>query len=173
MEISYSVLVQAEVAASTNGSAGTSSVLDNYTAIVIMTLMQVVFIVTFVIAVFGVLIGVYIHRRNMSFEGTVTDKDIQEEMVNTNTVGQDVGTITLGNRNSVRHIYKIKVQTPAGKIISWQVSEGKYQIINIGDKVIKRSGTTDIEITPATPSAATTPNTPMTPPTSNTPGSLV
>lgn len=119
------------------------------------------------VVVGALVIGLYIRRRNMSFEGTVTDKDIREETV-TNTGQNQPSGITFGNNNGgLRHVYTIKVQTTVGKSLNWQVSEGKYQIINIGDKVMKRSGTTDIEVTAKTqPTAQPTPTASPTAPTS-------
>ncbi len=107
-------------------------------------------IIGIIVIVAAGIAALYIRRRNMTFEGIVTDKDIKE-IVNENTNLAQRSTISFGNTgNSVTHQYNIKVQTTSGKIINWQISEGKYQILNIGDHVSKRSGTTDIDITPRT-----------------------
>ncbi len=107
-----------------------------------LTLVILVFVV-----VFGCIIFSYIYRRTESFEGVVVDKDVRENI--NNTMPNRSGGITLGatNGGNVTHQYMLKVKTDAGKTIHYQVSEGKYQLINIGDRVSKRSGTTDVEVT--------------------------
>jgi len=106
----------------------------------------VVFVGVFVV-VFGLVIYSFIHRREETFTGAVTDKDIRENVNNTynNNFNQPTG-IVLGGTNNVTHQYMIKVKTDAGKEISYQVSEGQYQIINIGDRVAKQKGTTEVQV---------------------------
>ncbi len=100
------------------------------------------------IVIFAIIGGLYLKKKNMSFDGEVIDKDIKETDNINNTVNNmdRPGTISFGNKNNVSHFYSIKVRTTAGKDIHWNISEGKYEIIKIGDFVTKRSGTTDIEI---------------------------
>jgi hypothetical protein len=124
--------------------------------------METAIVIAIFIAVAGLFIGLYLRRRNMVFEGVVTDKDIKEEAIDSPNRPQGSG-ITFGS-SGVRHVYKIKVQTDAGKTLSWQISQGKYEIISIGDKVVKRPGTTDIDII-SKPRPATQPPTQLTPPT--------
>jgi hypothetical protein len=102
-----------------------------------------IFIIFFVI-VFAIIGGLYIRRREIVFEGEVVDKDIHESTVQNNSMGS--GGITFGNSGGVTHSYMIKVKTDAGKEVNYQISEGKYEIIKIGDRVSKPKGTTDITI---------------------------
>lgn len=125
-------------------------------------------IIALFVGIVALVVGLYLRRRNMTFEGTVTDKDVREEMVSNPNQSQVSGISISTNNGGMRHVYTIKVQTTSGKNLSWQVSEGKYQIINIGDTVNKRSGTTDIDITAKTqPTTQATPipPTPPSPPT--------
>lgn len=124
-----------------------------------------------------VLIVSYVRRRGESFEGTVIDKDVRENINSNNNFNQTSG-IRFGNSGTVTHEYMIKVQTDAGKTIHYKISEGKYEIVKIGDRVSKHSGTTDIEIvqatttpptTPVAPSPAAPPTIPPTPPVPPTP----
>lgn len=108
--------------------------------------MQPWMVTALIIIVFVIFIAFYIRRRNMAFEGVVTDKDVRQEVINDPNSNQSSG-IRIGS-SPVRQIYTIKIQKSDGKSVSWQVSEGKYQIINIGDKVTKKPGTTDIEVAP-------------------------
>ncbi|MDB5164034.1 MAG: hypothetical protein JWS12_652 [Candidatus Saccharibacteria bacterium] len=113
--------------------------------------MKPALLVGVVVAILAFVIGLYLRRRSMAFEGEVIDKDVRE-MVNNTNQGQGGLTINMGgNTGNVTHSYMIKVQTSTGKTINWQVSEGKYQQVNIGDHVTKQADTTDIAITPKTP----------------------
>lgn len=109
---------------------------------------QTLTIVGFIV-IFAIVGGLYLKKKNIAFEGEVIDKDIKEVENIDNTVYKmsRPGTVTFGNKNNMSHFYGIKVKTAAGKEIHWNISEGKYEIVKIGDYVTKRSGTTDIEIT--------------------------
>ena len=123
---------------------------------ILIALVFVAFIVVFVVF--------YIHSRNETFEGDVTDKKSYEEQMN--NMNNNRPGITLGERTTT--VYKIQVQTTAGKSIWWQVNEGKYETINVGDHVTKRSGTMDVDVTPkAAPPAVPTPPVPPAAPPSN------
>ncbi len=114
-------------------------------------------------AIAAAVVTLYVRRRNITFEGVVTDKDVQE-IANDNLSLKKPATIRFGKRiNHVSHQYNIKVQTDLGKMINWQISEGKYQILNIGDHVSKPSGSTDINITPRAQLAS------LSPPSANQP----
>ena len=148
-------------------------------------LVIVVVIVIFV-AVFGFFAYTLIKRREETFEGEVIDKDVIEER-NTDNYGPRTngigiggmnmnrpGTISIGNQGGVTHTYRIKVRTTDAKEINYPISEGKYEIIKIGDRVSKAKGTTEVEIissgTNTTPPAAPTAPAPPAPtPPSATP----
>jgi len=113
-----------------------------------------------ILVVVGV-IALYIHRRQEVFEGQVVDKDIVENTSNTTPMNNHTGFHFGGaaGYNNVTHTYIVKVQTTEGKKITWSVSEGKYEIIKIGDHVVKPKGTTDLQIVsqPAAPVSNTAP----------------
>jgi nitrogen fixation protein FixH len=111
------------------------------------------YLIIIIIAVFGTVIAVLIYsairRREVSFEGEVIDKNIIEtRQINNMQPGVNNGNgINLGNmQGNVTHTYKIKVKDNSGKVINYKVSQGKYEIIEIGDRVSKPKGTTDVTI---------------------------
>ncbi len=110
------------------------------------------YLIIIIIAVFGTVIAVLIYsairRREVSFEGEVIDKNIVETVQTNDMQGVNNGTgINLGNmQGNVTHTYKIKVKDNSGKVINYKVSQGKYEIIEIGDRVSKPKGTTDVTI---------------------------
>lgn len=120
--------------------------------------MNAFILIAVVVLILGIFMGVFLHRRGMSFTGTVTDKDIHEQPVDNH------GQAPSFNSNNVQHTYVVKIQTDAGKSINWNVSQGKYELLKIGDRVGKKPGTTDLEITPQ----VTTPP-PAQPPTAQPP----
>jgi hypothetical protein len=119
------------------------------------------------IAIMGTFVAVYFHRRSETFDGEVVDKDVQEVVENSNYNQPSRGiTFSLsGNNNQgdVTHTYMVKIKTSAGDTKTWQVSQGKYEIINIGDHVIKPSGTTDLQVTAKTGQQANPPISTPTP----------
>lgn len=127
-----------------------------------MAIAIVIFLILFLIG----FVALYIHRRQEVFEGEVVDKDIVEN-VNENIAANNRPGIRLGGSNNVTHTYIVKVRTAAGKTITWNISEGKYEIIKIGDRVSKPKGTMDLQIisssTPAGP-APVPPAPPAQPP---------
>ena len=135
---------------------------------------NILVLIGFIVVFGGVIVLVIvsaIRRREITFEGTVIDKNIIESRVNNNMMGRP-GWIMIGNMNGgVTHEYKIKVKTDAGKEINYKISEGMYEVVKIGDRASKTSGTTEKTILssaqPATaPSTGTTPIPPTaTPPT--------
>ena len=110
------------------------------------------YLIIIIIAVFGTVIAVLIYsairRREVSFEGEVIDKNIVETVQTNDMQGVNNGTgINLGNMQGyVTLTYKIKVKDNSGKVINYKVSQGKYEIIEIGDRVSKPKGTTDVTI---------------------------
>jgi len=108
----------------------------------------------------GVVVFLIIHaikRREEVFEGQVIDKDVVEQQhMNDYNNGMNRSGINIGGgglnfggggvNGGVTHSYFIKVQTDAGKVIKFQISEGKYEIIKIGDRVSKPKGTTEVNI---------------------------
>ncbi|HSX53270.1 MAG TPA: hypothetical protein VLF90_02795 [Patescibacteria group bacterium] len=119
-------------------------------------------VIGIIVAIFGLVIGLYIRRRAVAFAGKVVDKDVREQVNNnynqnqTGNQGFSNSTGGITNGSNVTHQYMIKVLTDAGKTFNWQVSQGKYEIIKIGDHVTKAAGTTDVEITPQAPSPPAT-----------------
>jgi len=107
-------------------------------------LVLVAVIAIFAIALILVIVSA-IRRREESFEGKVIDKDIQENVVQNQPINQQPG-ITFGNTGAVTHAYRVKVQTDTGKVINYQISEGLYETIKIGDRVSKPKGTTTLSI---------------------------
>lgn len=102
------------------------------------------------VAVVGLFAGLYIRRRAIAFAGKVIDKDVHEQVNNNFNQNQAANkgiSINTASASNVTHQYMIKILTDAGKTINWQVSQGKYEIINIGDHVTKPAGTTEVEIT--------------------------
>jgi hypothetical protein len=120
--------------------------------------MAIVLVILVFVAIGGFLLVSYLRRRSSAFEGTITDKDVQEIVNNTKTKGISIGS------NNVQHHYFIKVQTDAGQTIKYPVSEGKYEQAAIGDKVSKSAGTTDIEIIKAIPNPPSPTAVPPQPP---------
>ncbi len=129
--------------------------------------MTTVIAVALVLVILVIAIGPYWRRRSVAFEGTVSDKDVKEIEVDNNTNAR-AGGVRINLGSNIKHKYIIKVETDSGKKIKWRVSQGKYEIIKIGDRVTKHSGTTDIEVTqnvarstdqsPVTNNPATSPN---------------
>jgi hypothetical protein len=91
-------------------------------------------------------------------------------MMGNNMMGRP-GGIMIGNMNGgVTHEYKIKVKTDAGKEINYKISEGMYEVVKIGDRVSKTSGTTEITIlSSAQPATAASTGTTPIPPTATPP----
>lgn len=76
---------------------------------------------------------------------------------------------------AVTHDYSIKVKTDGGEQIDWDVSSGLYEIINIGDKLTKASGTDVPEVVekavanPQSNAQTPPPTNPVAPPSGPTP----
>lgn len=151
--------------------------------------MSGVIVIIIFVAIVGLFIGAYVHRRQEVFEGEVIDKDIQEQVNNNfngnqnrSGVGFTLRGVNFNNNNgsNVTHTYSIKVRITTGKEINWQISEGKYEIVKIGDHVTKQAGTTEVDITPkaqpglptTTPRASTSQPSVPTPPTAPPPASV-
>ena len=115
------------------------------------------------ILVVSLIIGLYVKRREMVFEGQVIDKDIIE-MQDDNLPSSGSSTISIVANTSVRHEYKITVKTDVGKVVHYQISEGMYETIKIGDRVSKPKGTTQISIVSSSQADAVTTSTPNTAP---------
>src|SRR6185503_19348059 len=109
-----------------------------------------------------IVVAIYWRRREEVFEGEVVDKDVVENVNNTMPMDSRPGLHFGGPSgfSGTTHTYVVKVKTLAGKTITWQVSEGKYDIIKIGDRVSKPKGTTDLQIlsSAAAPASATPPS---------------
>jgi len=129
----------------------------------------IVFVIIF-LAITAIYVFFVVRRREITFEGTVTDKDINESVAQ-NSGPANQGGISFGNRGNVTHQYMIKVKTDAGKTVNYQVSEGQYEIIKIGDRVSKGKGTTEVNIVSSTQNSP--PQAPSSPPTNTTPPNIV
>jgi len=124
---------------------------------------NIIIVAVFVLILVGI-IALYIRRREEVFEGQVVDKDIVENVNNTMPVNSQPGFHIGGpiGYNNVTHTYVVKVQTGDGKTKTWNVTEGKYEIIKIGDHVAKPKGTTELQIVSTQQQPA--PNPPAQPP---------
>jgi hypothetical protein len=123
-----------------------------------------IFIAIFVMVFLGILgFALYSRkqRKDASWSGTVTDKNAQEVVQNSNipyqnqnrSFGVTLGGVNnvMGNNQVVTHQYDITVMTDEGKELRWPVSSGMYETVSIGDKLVKRSGTETSEITAKAP----------------------
>ena len=133
--------------------------------------MKNILIAGVVILIVAGIIALYIHRREEVFEGQVVDKDIIENVNNSMPMNNQPGFHIGGpiGVNNVTHTYVVKVQTAEGKTKTWNVSEGKYEIIKIGDHVSKPKGTTELQLVSSTSSqnpVSTDGAPPQSPPTS-------
>jgi len=123
---------------------------------------NILFISLFVVVFGGVIVwAIYnaIHRREISFEGVVLDKNMHE---NVNNNMRQPGLV-IGNTSTVTHSYTIRVQPDSGKELTYGISSGMYETIKIGDRVSKPHGTTEITIVSSTPTAPVTPVAPVAP----------
>jgi hypothetical protein len=113
--------------------------------------MTIALVVGIFVVITGIFVATYLHRRSETFDGEVVDKDVQEVVENSNYNQPSRGmTFSLsGNNNQggVTHTYMVKIKTATGDTKSWQVSQGMYEVINIGDHVVKPSGTTTLQVT--------------------------
>ncbi len=124
-----------------------------------------------IVAIIGfVIYGVYINkkRKDAVWTGVVVDKDISENVYDSNDFGDNnrqnsIGLFSIGNTNNqvaVTHSYSIKVKTDGGEQIDWDISSGLYETINIGDRLTKSAGTDVPEIiekAPVSPPPVTQP----------------
>ena len=113
-----------------------------------------------IVVAIGLFIFLAIRRREEVFEGEVIDKNIVESQVMNNAYGNPAMRepgIMIGNTGGLRHTYTIKVKTDQGKVINYTISEGKYEIIKIGDRVSKPKGTAEITIVSSNTSASSAP----------------
>ena len=121
--------------------------------------MAAALIIIALVAFFIAYIALWMHRKSEVFEGVVVNKDIRENTVQSTNPNQSSG-FSFGRSAGVTHEYVVMVQTSDGKTKTWQVTEGKYEIIKIGDRVSKSKGTTDLQVVSSSPAA----------PASETPG---
>lgn len=112
-------------------------------------------IVLFIVGVFAFGFWQNKKRKEASWNGTVMDKAMQENVRTGNEQmddrsGPSVGGIRFGSSNSgvaVTHSYSITVRPDgAGEPFEWPVSSGFYELVKIGDQVVKRPGTTTPEV---------------------------
>jgi hypothetical protein len=118
----------------------------------------IIFGVIFVAIVGGATV-LAIRRREIVFDGEVIDKNIVENSMPVNDMGNmNHGGINLVNGGGIKHDYYINVRTSSGKTIKYKISSGMYEIVKIGDMVSKPKGTTEITITSSkTPTVTATP----------------
>lgn len=117
-------------------------------------------IIIIILAAFGLtgawLLIRFIRRRTSSWRGTVIDKDFREHIrTASRSRNQPMGTgpaINIGgmrignplqvNQSHMTMQYFAIVQLDTGKEIRWPISESLYQQINVGDVLVKPSGST-------------------------------
>ena len=108
-----------------------------------------ILLITFICIVAGAIIFSLVmraKRKAASGSGTITDKNINE-MVNSTPDGTSSAGISFNNSSNVTHDYSITVRPDnGGTEFKWPVSSGFYEAATIGDRVVKRSGTSTPEI---------------------------
>ena len=88
----------------------------------------------------------YFRKRATEWIGIVIDKGTTQSYRTTSVRRSprvNVGPFSLGQNN--RHIninYYVVVETDSGKEIRWNISEGLYEVVKVGDKLKKDKGTT-------------------------------
>ena len=118
-----------------------------------------------IVGIIGIIGGVMFmqhrKRKNAQWSGTVIDKDTKKEYIhntrhsrrNRRRGGSGIGlagAVLAGNsmrRGNYTLKYYIFVKTDEGEEIKWEVSDGLYEEVNIGDQLKKEPGTTIPEIT--------------------------
>jgi len=131
--------------------------------------------ILFVAAIITVLVGLFAFgffqnkkRKEASWTGTVLDKSMQENVrtgdssrMNDDRGGVSVNGISFGSNRSevaVTHSYSITVRPDGvGEPFDWPISSGFYETVKIGDKLVKRPGTTTPEIVSSASAASSDP----------------
>lgn len=87
----------------------------------------------------------FYQRKSMVWTGIVIDKGFDEHtQSNDNGGGIQIGkSLRIGGnvQNYVSRKYYIRVKTDVGQELKWNISEGLYGVINIGDRLAKDAGT--------------------------------
>ncbi len=99
-----------------------------------------------IIAIILIFVAVrYFRRRAMRWTGIVIDKNYIENIITRRGNGSVVKAgsfeIDMNPQTQVKKNYYIVVKTDAGQELRWDISEGLYPIINIGDRLSKEPGT--------------------------------
>ncbi len=116
-----------------------------------------IFLIVIVVIVVGVglfAIVQYFKRKGMSWSGVVIDKSFTETQVsnsNSRSSGSTLSVggfgVNLGQRpQAVNITYYLVVKTDDGKELRWNVGEGLYGTINIGDRLRKSPGSMTPEV---------------------------
>ena len=111
-----------------------------------------ILIVIILVGAFSFMIIQNFRRKGMQWSGVVIDKNSSENISRSQpTVMNNQSSLTLGSiriggsdfqpQQRINLQYYIIVKTDDGKELRWNVSEGLYQTLNIGDKLKKDSGT--------------------------------
>ncbi len=117
-----------------------------------MDTLIIIGIVAIVVAALGYSFYSNKKRKDASWEGVVIDKSISEHTETgdrtDNGSGVSVNGIRRGSaqQSAVTHSYSLSVKLASDKVIDWSISSGMYDTVSIGDKLIKRPGTTIPEI---------------------------
>jgi hypothetical protein len=105
-------------------------------------------VIVILVIVVAVILVVIIKKREVSFDGQVIDKNVQEyDLLNLDNKPPMNNGNNISNGNSIAHDYFVKVETTNGKTINYQVPALTYETINIGDRVSKQKGKTKLVIT--------------------------
>lgn len=115
-------------------------------------------IIVLFVVVFGCFLVAFIvqkvKRRGAQWTGTVIDKSMSEDMVRDSLHDRNDNqglNIRLGNTNAVKRTYQLRIRDTAGKEFGWQVGEGVYQSVNVGDTLQKQPGTETPTVVSAAP----------------------
>lgn len=117
-----------------------------------------ILIIGIIVVIGGGIVGLGLYqkkkRKEASWSGSVIDKSIQETVHNNDNnnygekrTGFSIGSNGFNNNTAVTKSYNIKVKTDTGEEISWPISSGMYETLNIGDRLVKNPGTEIPEIT--------------------------
>lgn len=104
-------------------------------------------IVIFVLVV-AIVLAVIIKKREVSFDGQVINKNIEEyDLLNLDNKTTVNSGNNISNGNSIAHDYFVYVKTSNGKNIKYQIPATLYETIKIGDLVSKQKGNNSLVIT--------------------------
>lgn len=145
-----------------------------------------ILMLVFILGIFVVIIGTSFYlqakRKAASWSGTVIDKAITENVQRNSQADRNPSGISFGsngivfgnNQTNITHHYNITVRSATNnKEFNWPISSGFYETVQIGDKLVKQSGSSLPEITEKAPAQSAsaspampddTPSNPLVPP---------